>query len=90
MLVNSPGRRNTAILKKRKGVLKMKYRTRTYYTEKQKTFMWERWKQGDTLHEIAALFNRTHSTIQGIFSRAGGIRPFYVRSNNSQLNYWIT
>ena len=53
----------------------MKCRTRVYYTEKQKAFMWERWKQGDTMHDIAALFNRSHTTVQGIFSRVGGIRP---------------
>ena len=34
----------------------MKRRTRIYYTEKQKAFMWERWKQGDSMTKIAALF----------------------------------
>jgi len=53
----------------------MKRRTRIYYTDKQKAFMWERWKQGDSMHDIAALFNRHHSTVQGMFSRTGGIRP---------------
>ena len=33
----------------------MKYRTRTYYTDSQKALMWERWKQGWTLHQIALL-----------------------------------
>jgi hypothetical protein len=28
----------------------MKYRTRTYYAEGQKVLIWERWKQGWTLH----------------------------------------
>ena len=53
----------------------MKQRTRVYYTDKQKAFMWERWKQGDSMHDIAALFDRSHSLVQGIFSSAGGIRP---------------
>jgi len=53
----------------------MKYRTRKYYTEKQKSLMWERWKQGDSLHDIARLFNRHHGSIRGIFLRSGGIRP---------------
>ena len=30
----------------------MKYRTRTYYTDSQKALMWERWKAGDSLHEL--------------------------------------
>jgi len=53
----------------------MKYRTRTYYTDKQKSLMWERWKQGWTLHQIAHLFNRAHTSVQGILARTGGIRP---------------
>lgn len=26
--------------------------------------MWERWRKGDTLRQIAQLFNRIHSSIQ--------------------------
>jgi len=53
----------------------MKYRTRIYYTDAQKALMWERWKEGWTLHQIAQLFNRPHTSVQGILSRTGGIRP---------------
>ncbi|CAN7562352.1 IS30 family transposase [Variovorax sp. LjRoot178] len=53
----------------------MKYRTRTYYTDSQKALMWERWKQGETLHQIAQLFDRSHSSIQRILAETGGIRP---------------
>jgi len=53
----------------------MTYRTRTYYTDSQKALMWERWKAGWTLHEIGHLFDRRHTSIQGILSRTGGIRP---------------
>ncbi|NGM89907.1 IS30 family transposase [Parapusillimonas sp. SGNA-6] len=53
----------------------MAYRTRTYYTDSQKALMWERWRQGWTLHQIAQLFNRPHTSVQGILSRTGGIRP---------------
>jgi len=35
----------------------MKRRTRVYYTDKQKSFMWERWKQGDSMSNIAAPLN---------------------------------
>ena len=38
----------------------MKQRTRIYYSEAQKALMWERWKQGWTLHQIAHLFDRAH------------------------------
>jgi len=53
----------------------MKYRTRTSYTDAQKALMWERWKQGWTLHQIGQLFNRAHTSVQGILSRTGGFRP---------------
>ena len=31
----------------------MKRRTRTYYTDGQRALMWERWKAGWTLHQLA-------------------------------------
>ncbi|MCS4293205.1 hypothetical protein M2375_001422 [Comamonas sp. BIGb0152] len=53
----------------------MKQRPRIYYTEAQKALMWDRWKAGDTLHEIGKLFDRPHTSIQNILSKTGGIRP---------------
>lgn len=53
----------------------MKYRTRIYYSDKQKALMWERWQKGDSLHDIARLFDRGHSSIQRILRETGGIRP---------------
>ncbi len=53
----------------------MKYRTRTYYTDSQKALMWERWKQGWTLHEIGKLFDRHHGWVRQILAETGGIRP---------------
>ncbi|CAB3801755.1 hypothetical protein LMG28138_05059 [Pararobbsia alpina] len=38
----------------------MKQRPRIYYSESQKALMWERWRKGDTLHQIAQLFDRNH------------------------------
>ena len=40
----------------------MKYRTRIYYSEKQKALMWDRWSKGDSLHTIARLFDRGNSS----------------------------
>ena len=53
----------------------MKQRTRIYYSEKQKSLMWDRWQKGESLHSIARLFDRYHSSISGIFTKTGGIRP---------------
>jgi len=72
---DSTGRCNTLIAAEAAGVLQMKYRTRVYYSDAQKAVMWERWKQGWTLHQIAQLFNRAHTSVQGILARTGGIRP---------------
>ena len=53
----------------------MAYRTRIKYTAAQKSEMWERWQKGDSLASIARLFDRGHSSVQGILQRSGGIRP---------------
>jgi hypothetical protein len=37
--------------------------------------MWDRWRRGEALESIARLFDRGHSSIQGILSETGGIRP---------------
>jgi IS30 family transposase len=56
-------------------VLQMKQRRRIYYTESQKAVMWDRWQEGESLSQIAQLFDRGHSSIQGILAETGGIRP---------------
>ena len=48
----------------------MKYRTRIYYTQADKALMWERWRQGESLHAIARLFDRNHSAIGGALRRS--------------------
>ncbi len=53
----------------------MKYPTRIYYTESDKALMWDRWQKGESLNSIARHFGRSHSSIQGILARSGGIRP---------------
>ena len=56
------------------GMLQMEYRTRIYYTEADKALMWERWRQGESLNAIGRLFDRHHTTVQGMLARTGGIR----------------
>jgi IS30 family transposase len=53
----------------------MRYRTRINYSESQKALMWDRWQKGDSLHDIARLFDRGHSSISRILAETGGIRP---------------
>jgi hypothetical protein len=53
----------------------MKYRTRTFYSDAQKAMMWDRWQQGESLHDIARCFDRHHTSVRGILALTGGIRP---------------
>ena len=63
----------------------MKQRPRIYYSEAQKALMWDRWQQGESLSSIARLFDRGHSSIQGIFAETGGIRPRQRRRSRLAL-----
>ena len=53
----------------------MKYPSRIYYTETDKSLMWDRWQKGDSVNSIGRHFGRSHSSIQNILARTGGIRP---------------
>ena len=53
----------------------MKYRTRIYYTETAKAVMWDRWQKCESPNSMARHFGRSHSSIQGVLVRTGGIRP---------------
>lgn len=53
----------------------MKYRTRTFYTDTQKSEMWDRWERGEFLSSIGRRFNRASSSIYPLLARTGGIRP---------------
>ncbi|HGW5834437.1 TPA: IS30 family transposase [Proteus mirabilis] len=53
----------------------MKPRKRIYYTPEQKAIIWDRYKQGDSLHEIARMFDRYHSFIMPTIYQTGGFRP---------------
>jgi DNA-binding CsgD family transcriptional regulator len=56
-------------------VFDMTYRKRIKYSSEQKKYMWDRWKEGDSLWEIGRFFDRSSSSIYGILSPTGGIRP---------------
>ncbi len=53
----------------------MKYRTRTFYTNKQKSEMWDRWQRGESMSSIGRHFNRASSSIFPHLAQFGGIRP---------------
>ena len=49
----------------------MKQRPRVHYTATDKALMWDHWQKGETLHSIARLFDRGHSSIQRILAATG-------------------
>ena len=53
----------------------MKYRPRNYYTEAQKSAMWDRWQNGESMAGIAKSFDRSHTSLENILRGNGGIRP---------------
>ena len=53
----------------------MKYRTRTFYTDKQKSEMWDRWQRGESMSSIGRHFNRASSSTFPHLALFGGIRP---------------
>ncbi|MDW9246330.1 IS30 family transposase [Burkholderia cepacia] len=63
----------------------MKQRRRIYYTDSQKAVMWERWRKGESLQQIAQLFDRNHSSVQRILAETGGIQPKQRRRSSLAL-----
>ena len=53
----------------------MGYRRRIYFTEKQKSEIWDRWQGGESMRSIGRLFDRNSSSIYPLLARTGGIRP---------------
>lgn len=63
----------------------MKRKPRIYYTDSQKALMWDRWQKGESMHDIARLFDRSHSAIQRVLTTNGGFRPRERRRSSLAL-----
>jgi IS30 family transposase len=63
----------------------MKQRPRIYYSASQRAIIWDRWRKGETIHQIAGLFDRFHSSIHRILAETGGIRPAERHRSKSAL-----
>jgi hypothetical protein len=53
----------------------MKYRRRVFFTDKQKSEIWDRWQRGESMNAIGRSFDRSSSSIYPLLARTGGIRP---------------
>ena len=53
----------------------MAYRRRHFFTDKQKSEIWDRWHRGESMSSIGRGFDRASSSIYPLLARTGGIRP---------------
>ena len=53
----------------------MKYRRRVFFSDKQKSEIWDRWQRGESMSSIGRGFDRASSSIYPLLARTGGIRP---------------
>ena len=60
-------------------------RRRIYYSTEQRAEIWDRWKRGESAHEIGRLFDRPHSSIFKILMKTGGLRPAKRRRSRLAL-----
>ena len=58
---------------------------RRWYTSVEKSEMWDRWQQGESLNAIARAFETSHSAIAKNFARFGGFRPPYRQRSRLAL-----
>jgi uncharacterized protein YdeI (YjbR/CyaY-like superfamily) len=71
----------------------MKQRPRIYYSESQKALMWECWRKGESLQHIAQLFNRNHSSVEGILAQTFGssmAEPRLTFFDQNEWENWLT
>lgn len=50
-------------------------RRRRMISDTLRSEIWDRWKRGETLHDIGRVFDRSHTTIFAVLAPTGGIRP---------------
>ena len=53
----------------------MAYRRRIFFTDKQKSEIWNLWLRGESMSSIGRGYERASSSIYPLLARTGGIRP---------------
>jgi hypothetical protein len=48
---------------------------RKHFTNADRTLIWDRWRQGEFLHQIGQRLATRRSSIRQVLVRTGGIRP---------------
>jgi IS30 family transposase len=55
--------------------MNMKYLRRIFFTDKQKSDIWDRWQRGESMSSIGRMFDRQSSSVFSVISPTGGICP---------------
>ena len=63
----------------------MKYRTRIYYSAKQRAEIWDKWERGESMSSIGRGFDRGSSSVFSVISPTGGIGVDSGRGQNCTL-----
>ena len=66
-------------------VVLMRQGRRYGLSAEQKADIWQRWKVGESLHEIGRAFGKDHGSIQFLLSQHGGIAPAVRRRSQRTL-----
>ena len=66
-------------------VVLMRQGRRYGLSAEQKSVIWERWKTGESLHEIGRAFGKDHGSIQFLLAQHGGIAPAVRRRSQRTL-----
>ena len=64
----------------------MSYPTRRFITEPERQMIFDRWFKGESQYSIARALGRGHTSIQGVLSRTGGIRPLPRKRSRRALS----
>ena len=64
----------------------MSYPTRRFVTESERQQIFDRWFKGESQYSIARSLGRGHTSIQGVLSRTGGIRPLPRKRSRRTLS----
>ena len=64
----------------------MKYPTRRFITEPEGQMIFDRWFKGESQYSIAHSLGRGRTSIQGVLSRTGGIRPLPRKRSRRALS----
>lgn len=64
----------------------MAYRKRIFFSEAQKSEIWDRWQRGESMSSIGRAFDRGSSSIHPLLTLNGGIRPAERRRSGRALS----